>query len=224
MLNQASFDGVTSVFRPQQYLARQGEEQERILLLTEGWAYRFHLLSDGRRQITALFVPGDWCELGWMQGEPADQPVIALTNVRATAVPCWLILRKCERQREVCSAFWSKMVAQIRRQTDWIVTLGCRSAIERLSHLFCELHLRLGASGLAFGEQFAMPLTQIDIADITGLTTVHVNRTLREMRLRGLVELQSKWLRIHNLAELRQTALFELSPRRCSMPRTRGCE
>ncbi|WP_157218446.1 Crp/Fnr family transcriptional regulator [Flavisphingomonas formosensis] len=209
MLSHDRVDGTASFFRAHQYLAREGEAQHRLFLLKEGWACRFRLLPDGRRQITALFLPGNWCELAWMQNFLPDQPVVALTNVRATAIPAAAIRQQCEQHVDIRSAIWSEMIAQERRQSDWIINLGRKSAIERLSHLFCEFHTRLHACGLTYGDQFAMPLTQIDLADVAGLTPVHVNRTLREMRSRGLIELQSKWLRIFELDEIRRLGLFE---------------
>jgi len=212
MLSRDCFDGSISFFRPHQYLAREGDDQSHVFLIQEGWACRYRLLPDGRRQITALFLPGDWCELAWTHGEPPAQPVVALTNTRAMAVSCAQIRRECEVRPDLRAGLWSEIVTSIHRQTEWIINLGRKSAIERLSHLFCELFQRLRNSGLTYGDQFAMPLTQIEIADVTGLTPVHVNRTLREMRARGLVELQSKWLRIGDLDELRRIALFQASP------------
>ena len=94
----------------------------------------------------------------------------------------------------------------IERQTNWLVTLGRKTALERVAHLLLETFERLRRSGLTYGQQCAMPLTQMEIADMTGLTPVHVNRTLQLMRTRGLVELQAKWLRIPDLGALRQAA------------------
>lgn len=101
----------------------------------------------------------------------------------------------------------------IERQANWLVTLGRKTALERVAHLLLELFERLRRSGLTYGLQCAMPLTQMEIADMTGLTPVHVNRTLQTMRMRGLVELQSKWLRIPDLSALREAAALRTPPR-----------
>jgi CRP-like cAMP-binding protein len=190
-------------FRPHQYLAREADAPKVVYRIDEGWACRFRLLNDGRRQITALFLPGDYCEPQWAFGSRPVQPIVALTNVRASCLPCpfsggtpW------EQQRPL----WEALVATVERQADWLVTLGRRTAMERIAHLLCEIHARMNGSGLSYGQQCAMPLTQIDIADITGLTSVHVNRTLQMMRSAGLIELQSRWLRVPDIKALRQAA------------------
>jgi CRP-like cAMP-binding protein len=203
MLSQIAPDEDLAFFRPHEFLVRENQTPDRLFHILEGWACRFRILSDGRRQITALYLPGDYCEPHWALGRPASQSVVALTNVRARSAPC-----------EVPSSpggapqtnFWSALLDGWERQSNWLVTLGRRTALERLAHLFLELFARMRQSGLAYGRQCALPLTQMDIADLTGLTPVHVNRTLQTMRGQGLVELQSKWLRIPDMDALRQAA------------------
>ena len=92
------------------------------------------------------------------------------------------------------------------RQSNWLVSLGRKTAVERLAHLLLELFERMRRAGVAYGQQCALPLTQTDIADATGLTAVHVNRTLQSMRSKGVLELHSKWLRIPDLGALRDLA------------------
>ncbi|HKY80557.1 MAG TPA: Crp/Fnr family transcriptional regulator [Sphingobium sp.] len=200
MFGQFAFSDAHAYFRPHQFLAREDEKPAALYRIDEGWACRYRLLSDGRRQITALYLPGDLCEPQWALGRVPSQPVVALTIVRATLAPC--VLPAGEEQER----FWRSLSDYIERQTNWLVMLGRKTALERLAHLLLELFDRMRLSGLAYGQQCAMPLTQMEIADLTGLTPVHVNRTLQTMRARGLVELQSKWLRIPDLALLRNAA------------------
>lgn len=190
-------------FRPHQFLARENEQPEALYHLQEGWACRYRLLSDGRRQITALYLPGDYCEPPWVLGKLPSQPVVALTNVRAVRIGCRPLGQMAPDRQQI---FWKILGDHIERQSNWMVTLGRKTALERLAHLLVELFERMRHAGLAYGQQCAMPLTQMEIADITGLTPVHVNRTLQTMRGKGLVELQSKWLRIPDLAALREVA------------------
>ena len=190
-------------FRPHQFLARESEPPDGLFHLLEGWACRYRLLADGRRQITALYLPGDFCEPYWLLGRLPSQPVMALTNIRAVRMPCRLPSgTMTESQKQL----WKSLGESCERQANWLVTLGRKTALERLAHLLLELFERMRRSGLAYGQQCALPLTQMDIADLTGLTPVHVNRTLQAMRAKGLVELQAKWLRIPDLHALRETA------------------
>lgn len=200
MLSQVA-EGESQVhFRMHQFLARENGKPEALFYLQEGWACRYRLLSDGRRQITALYLPGDYCDPQWALGEVSLQPVVAITNVRASRLPCRIPSRiDFDGQH----AFWKALAGIIERQANWLVSLGRMTALERIAHLLLELFDRMRQAGLAYGQQCAMPLTQIEIADMTGLTPVHVNRTLQSMRARGLIELQSKWLRIPELSALR---------------------
>lgn len=192
-------------FRPHQFLAREGEPPDGLFHLQEGWACRYRLLGDGRRQITAVYLPGDFCEPYWILGRLPSQPVVALTNVRAARMPCRLPTgAMTDGQKQL----WRSLGESCERQASWLVTLGRKTALERLAHLLLELFERMRRAGLAYGQQCALPLTQMDIADLTGLTPVHVNRTLQSMRARGLVELQAKWLRIPDMQALRETAVL----------------
>ncbi|BAI95960.1 hypothetical protein Sj15T_02940 [Sphingobium sp. TA15] len=203
MLSQVA-EGENQVhFRMHQFLARENEKPDAMLYVQEGWACRYRLLSDGRRQITALYLPGDYCDPQWALGGVSSQPVVAITNVRALRLPCRIPSHAGFDGRH---GFWQALSGTIERQANWLVTLGRKTALERVAHLLLELFERMRQAGLAYGQQCAMPLTQMEIADMTGLTPVHVNRTLQSMRARGLVELQSKWLRIPELPALREVA------------------
>ena len=203
MLSQVA-EGENQVhFRMHQFLARENEKPDSMLYVQEGWACRYRLLPDGRRQITALYLPGDYCDLQWALGGVSSQPVVAITNVRALRLPCRI---PSHAGFDGQQGFWQALSCIIERQANWLVTLGRKTALERVAHLLLELFERMRQAGLAYGQQCAMPLTQMEIADMTGLTPVHVNRTLQSMRARGLVELQSKWLRIPELHALRDVA------------------
>lgn len=190
-------------FRMHQFLARENERPDAMLAIQEGWACRYRVLPDGRRQITALYLPGDYCDPQWALVGLSSQPVVAITNVRALQLPCRIPSSAGFDGRH---GFWRALSSMIERQTNWLVTLGRKTASERVAHLLVELFERMRDAGLAYGQQCAMPLTQMEIADIIGLTPVHVNRTLQSMRAKGLVELQSKWLRIPELQVLREVA------------------
>ena len=200
MLAHAGLTDDLLFFRPHQFLAREGETPDGLLYVQEGWACRYRLLSDGRRQITALYLPGDYCDPIWMFGV-SGQPVVALTNVRAMRI-AFRGGGVFDQNPQLRKA----LVENYDRQANWLVTLGRKTALERLAQLLFELFERMRRAGLAYGQQCALPLTQMDVADMTGLTSVHVNRTLQLLRSKGLVELQAKWLRIPDIDALREAA------------------
>lgn len=203
MLNQTAPDVDVVLFRTHDFLAREKEAPDSLFQILEGWASKYRLLPDGRRQITALFLPGDFCEPQWALGRGPAQPITALTTVRAREYARHTFMSD---MGDLQSVFWKNFVDSCERQANWLVTLGRRTALERLAHLLYELFERMRNAGLAYGQQCALPLTQMDIADLTGLTPVHVNRTLQTMRSRGLIELQSKWLRIPDISALQEAA------------------
>jgi len=159
MLSQV-VEGESQVhFRMHQFLARENGKPEALFYIQEGWACRYRLLSDGRRQITALYLPGDYCDPQWVLGGVSSQPVVAITNVRALRLPCRIPSRA---DFDGQHAFWKALAGMIERQTNWLVSLGRMTALERIAHLLLELFDRMRQAGLAYGQQCAMPLTQID--------------------------------------------------------------
>ncbi|QKS00554.1 Crp/Fnr family transcriptional regulator [Sphingomonas sp. CL5.1] len=196
------------VHRAHTYLARPGERLTHIFLLIDGWAARYRLLSDGRRQITAVFVPGDFCDLAWRRARTTTQHVIALTPIRALRIDIGEFEHHVECDPGIRAIVENEAHLASETQCEWLVSLGRRTAMERLAHLFCELVERIGrVSGNGSGT-CEMPLTQVDLADVTGLTPVHVNRTLQQMRRAGLIELKSKQLRLRDFSRLRKIAFF----------------
>ncbi|WP_031298510.1 Crp/Fnr family transcriptional regulator [Sphingobium lactosutens] len=201
MLSQIAANDDLVCFHPHQSLARDNERLENLYDILEGWACRHRMLSDGRRQITALYLPGDLCDPLWSLSPHCHDPVVALTNIRAVRRSLSDV-HGLERPKGIAS----RLAESLERQSNWIVNLGCKTAVERLAHLLLELFERMRRAGFAYGQQCALPLTQADIADTTGLTAVHVNRTLQTMRASGVLEFHSKWLRIPDLGRLRDLA------------------
>lgn len=177
-------------FRRLQHIAQAGETKTAIYRIEEGWACRYSLLPDGRRQIAALYLPGDYCEPQWLLSGKAELPVMAMTGLRATVVPLAAIHT---RPGDGVKRLLADMVKVLERQSRWIVSLGRKSAVERVSELLSDLFERLG--GAQGPDGFCtIPLTQRDIADVVGLTPVHVNRVLQGLRQRGLVEIRGRTL------------------------------
>lgn len=194
--------------RANSYLARPGDRMTHIFLLIDGWSVRYRLLNDGRRQITAIFVPGDLCDLAWRGEESATQHVIAITPIRALCIELGAFERQIERDPGTRTIVDHEAHVVAEAQSEWLVSLGRRNAVERLAYLFCELVERIGVVNASGAGRCDMPLTQTDMADITGLTPVHVNRTLQQMRRSGLIELKSRQLKLRDFARIKKIAFF----------------
>jgi CRP-like cAMP-binding protein len=189
-------------------LIRQDEPADGAFLVLDGFACRYKLRKTGMRQITAYLIPGDICGL--------DAAALAWSDHAVGTLSACRVARLAPEAIEPLLASRSLAAAlQMSRRIDaavaraWLVSIGRRSAIERLAHLFCELHVRMRAVGLVSEDGFPLPITQIDLADTTGLTSVHVNRSLQDMRREGLIELRKRRLRILDLPRLRALAEFD---------------
>jgi CRP-like cAMP-binding protein len=193
-------------FRRHEFLARVGEPQQRLYRLEEGWACRFRVLRDGRRQIVGLFLPGELCEPQWLLSQRADLPVVALTTMRVTPIDISALDLDRPGAAGPLKLVFGAMLQALNTQADWIVSLGRKTATERLCALICDLFRRLRNNGRVVGDRFPMPLTQYDLADIAGLTPVHVNRVLKTLRHQGIIEFKSKSMRIVDHQTLQKMA------------------
>jgi CRP-like cAMP-binding protein len=189
-------------------LVREGDTPRSVFLVLEGWACRYKTLPDGRRQVVGLFIPGDICDLNIYILKEMDHNIGAITALKVAEMPRDDFERlMMDHPRVTQALFWDELVT-VSIQREWTLNLGQRTAYERLAHLFAELFLRLKVVGLTRGNSCDFPMTQVDIADASGLTAVHVNRTLQELRRDGLIELQSRTLTIPDLTALKNAALF----------------
>jgi CRP-like cAMP-binding protein len=188
---------------------KEGDNPRHVHVIMEGWAARYKVVSDGARQITAILIPGDFCDLHVTILGQMDHGITALTRVKVAQVPHHVIEElPLERPRLGRAMWWSTLVDEATLRA-WIVNLGRRDAAERIAHLFCELHARLKLVGLTDDGHFSLPMTQEVLADALGLTSVHVNRVLRRLRSEELIELQGGELTILNLPALRDLAGFD---------------
>lgn len=186
-----------------------GRTLDRSTLLVEGLIARYKDLRNGERQISELHVPGDFADLHSFTLKKLDHAVMALTPCTVVQVSHANLKAITEQHPHLARVLWftTNLDAAIHRE--WVVSLGRRSALERTAHLFCELQVRLGVVGLATEQEYALPITQVVLAECLGLTSVHVNRVLKELRERRLVEFRSGHVTITDLAALRRLAEFD---------------
>jgi len=197
-------------------LLRKGEElvaqhshpSESCIVLS-GFTAREVVLDDGKRQITALHIPGDFVDLHAFLLKVMDHSVVALTDCEAAYVPHRELLRVIDRSPHLGRLFWLSTVIDGAIQRAWITSSGRRAATAHLGHLICELYLRLHAIDLAQDGSFAFPVAQTELADALGFSLVHVNRTLQELRATGFVRWKGSTITIVDFDGLAALSQFD---------------
>ena len=194
---------------PDQILIRGGQELNVSLLLIDGWLARSKDLRSGERQVTQLHVSGDFADLHSFTLKRLDHDVMTLSDCIIGVVPHDRLQELTERHPRLARFYWFSTNVDAAITRELALSLGQRSAISRMAHLFCELQLRLGAVGKAREDGYDFPLTQRELSECLGLTVVHVNRTIQELRRRGLVELENRQLTILDKSGLEGVAEFD---------------
>jgi CRP-like cAMP-binding protein len=188
---------------------RAGEELHESLLLVDGWLARARDLAEGQRQITELHLPGDFADLHSFTLKRLEHNVISLTPCTIAAVPHERLLRVSEEQPHLTRLFWFSTNLDAAIHREWAVSLGRRPALARIAHLFCELFERLQIVGHVSGNSYAFPLTQAELAECLGLTAVHINRTLQELRARKLLAFENRQVTLLDTDQLKEVAEFD---------------
>jgi CRP-like cAMP-binding protein len=205
----ANLTKVTRVVPARRDLIREGDRPEFLYLMIDGWACRYKTLPDDRRQIVAFFMPGDFCDLNVYVLKAMDHSIGAITRLAVADISRSEMDNLTENYPRVTQALWWEALVNIAIQREWTVNVGQRTAYERIAHLLVELFLRLKSVKLTQGDSCDFPLTQNDLADAAGLTAVHVNRTLQELRRDGLIVLEHKRLTIPNIQRLADAGVFD---------------
>lgn len=177
-------------------------------LLIEGFVCRYKDLADGQRQIMEVHVPGDFLDLHSFLLGRLEHHVGSMTAVRLALVPHDRVRAITEQHPHLARMLWFSTLLDAAIHRERILSVGRRSALSRIAHLLCELNVRLEIVGLAQGNRYPLPLTQADIADATGLTSVHVNRMLKQLRDEDLLTFRHGEVVIHQWDRLQQLAEF----------------
>lgn len=188
-----------------------GSRAEGIHLIVEGLAGRFAQFSDGRRQITALHLPGDVPDLNAAAVPVASPSLHALVTTTVIKYPIEELAGLARRYPAIAEAFWAYGALDAVVLERWAGNLGRRAAVQRMAHLLCELSLRLEDAGRGQRHEFSLPVTQLQLGDALGLTPVHVNRTLKALRDEGLLTVKGRTFVIHDWDRLAALADFDLS-------------
>jgi len=189
-------------------IVHEGERPSESSLLLDGFAARYKIFSSGRRQITAIHVPGDFVDLHSFLLKTLDHGVLALTPCRVAVVPHAALERITDEHPHLARLLWLTTLIDGAIHREWLTAMGRLSATAHLAHFICELFLRLQTVGRTDGDTFQLPLTQAELGDTLGLSTVHVNRVLQELRKEGLIRWQGDSLTILDRGRLEKVGEF----------------
>ena len=191
-----------------QNIAREGDKPSRSCLLLEGMACTSKVIAGGKRQIMAFHIRGDGPDLHSLHLKLLDSDIWAISNCRL-AVMLHKDLRALNREHpRLGEVLWRTSLVDGSIYREWMVNVGQREALSRMAHLFCETMLRSEEAGLGQNGTCPFPVTQGDLAEATGLSQVHVNRTLQTLRAQDLISFAKGSLTIHNWDRLAALADF----------------
>jgi CRP-like cAMP-binding protein len=197
------------VIKENQDIVREGDVPSRSCLLLSGFTCTYKMTGNGKRQIMAFGIPGDIPDLQSLHLEVLDNSLGTLTPCRVGFITHEALRDICVRYPRITAAFWRETLIDAAIFREWVLNVGQREAYSRMAHVFCELILRLRAVGLADDHGCDLPITQGEFADALGVTTVHANRVLQEMRANGIIELSGDRLTIPDWETLKRAGDFD---------------
>lgn len=190
-------------------LVSEGDRPNHSILVVKGISTRYSLLSDGRRQITAIHVPGDFVDLHSLLLKEMDHSVGALSDCHIVTFPHNRLTALTQTHPHLTRLLWLMTLIDAAIQREWIVGMGRRSAAQQLAHLICELYTRLEIAALVQNDRFVFPITQVELGDTLGLSAVHVNRVLQELRAENLFSWHGQTIHILDWPGLQRRAEFD---------------
>lgn len=196
-------------FAARDTIVHEGDALTRSCVLVDGFAARFKTLPDGSRQILSLHTAGDMMDLHSMVLEVADHGIAALSHVRVTYLTHAALLDASDRYPVIARALWRETLIDGSVFREWLLNIGRRDAYSRMAHLICEMKVKMEAIRLAREDGFPFPVTQAELADATGLTTVHVNRTMQRLRRDGLISTRGTDVLVEDWDALVDAAAFD---------------
>jgi CRP-like cAMP-binding protein len=185
-----------------------GYSPSRCTVILDGFLCGHKPVSGSRRQITSFFVAGDIADLATLHLPAVDYSITTVGPAVVAFVPHAALKEAADGSAALAQAFWRETLIQAAIAQEWIVNLGRRDAFARIAHIVCELAVRLQAAGLARDLSFTMPCTQTDVADACGISNVHANRVIQELRHLGLVDWDSRRVKIRDWNSLTRLADF----------------
>lgn len=194
--------------KPRRDLVREGDESGRMIVMLEGWAFRYKVLPGGTRQIMAILMPGDVGDLHGGGLAEMDHGIQTITDAQVAMLEPSTV-SELMANPGIARALYVAQLDDHATLRAWIVSMGRRTSIERAASLLLELYLRAIGAGVGVDGVVDLPLSQVVLADALGMTAVHVNRVLQELRRSNALELERRVLRIRNPGELTRIAGFD---------------
>ena len=197
------------VLRPRHDIVRDGDRASQCCLVLEGWLCRYKIVGDGKRQIFSFHIAGDIPDLPSLHIPLMDHSLATITAATVAFIPHEALHDLTSRFPSVAAKLWRDTLVDAAIFREWLISMGRRDAFDHMAHLFCELYLRQEAVGMADKYRCPLPITQLDLADATGMSNVHVNRVLQELRGQDLISLQGRKLVILDWPALTKAGEFD---------------
>ncbi|MGK2911321.1 MAG: Crp/Fnr family transcriptional regulator [Sphingobium sp.] len=194
---------------PGQHLVREGDRPTDCCVLLSGFACRYKVTSQGARQIVSFHMAGDLLDLQHLMLAQADHSVSAITDAKIAWIPIARLKGVVETHPALNEALWRDALIDASIFREWVLNVGRRDGKSRVAHMLCEFAARGEAAGLGTAEQFELPMSQDDIGDATGLTSVHVNRMLQALAADGVISRDKRHVRILNWEGMKRAADFD---------------
>lgn len=195
--------------RSGQNIVREGDRPTQCCVVLSGNAFRYKILSEGRRQILSFHIAGDVPDLQSLYLEVLDHSLATFTPSRVAFIPHDAVRNLLHTHCRVADAMWREMLIDASIFREWVANIGRRSAEGRLAHVLCEMYEKSRHVGLASGPTFSLPVTQEELGDAMGLSTVHVNRTMMELRRKNLIKTPRGAVMIHDWEGLKEAGGFD---------------
>jgi CRP-like cAMP-binding protein len=198
----------TRSFVDGEYLARDGDRSLQSTVVLSGFLYR-QKSARARSQILSFYVPGDMPDIHTLHLPVMDHDLISAGTATVAFIPNHVLIKILDQSRSLTHIFWRETLIDAAIFREWVTNLGTRDAVSRVAHIICELSTRLATVGLVRDGRFSVPFTQQQMADATGLSVVHINRTIQELRRRNLITWESRQIAILDRSELDDVADFD---------------
>jgi CRP-like cAMP-binding protein len=192
-----------------QDIVRIGDRPSQSCLILEGFTCVYKLTSEGKRQIMALHVPGDIPDLQSLHLKVMDNSIATISPCAVGFIQHEDLRHLCDRYPRLTAAFWRETLVDASIFREWLLNIGRREAYTRMAHLLCEFLMRLKAVGLVEDGSFELPITQAELADAIGTSSVHVNRVLQALRADGLIQTKRTQVSVPDWEKLKEAGEFD---------------